>query len=270
MRGTKAQVGVRAFHRHGLPLVALILASTATARAEPLTATTVSDAPGLKSIRIEAPDPGIPICVVVPTRAGDCGDVDTAALATQFKSTVRDANEVVSLVLVRYESHSVAVNVMRLGHPGKDMTDHRISLFIQGMNDAQRGDATRVLQAPGRTRLGEYQAISASYEQKHDDVALLTSTHVVFGEKQLHSITFISPVAEAASKQRVERHVLQSLVYEPGDLGFLGKPHAEYLGYRTAKLGVPVLTLLFLAGFVGWLSWRSRRATRPRPTAPVR
>ena len=238
-----------------LLVVLFFVVLTAQAKAEPLTSFEVTDKPQLASVRIEAPEDDVPLCMVFPSKQGECEGLDTSAMLAEINSKLPPVSRLIALAFIRFEDHAVVAYLTRMHHTVSDMTEPRLEGFIRGIVEpASKDPNIRFLQTPRRTKVGELEALDYATEMAVGDISLHSRTTAVFASDRIHQFSFFAPSTRAASAKKVERHVLGTLRYEPGDLGRFGEPNevssAYHLGLWLGRLAIPgcfVLTFLIVA-----------------------
>jgi len=226
-------------------LVGLLLSGTAGA--QELTSYEVMDPPTLRSLRIEAPEKDVPICVVLPSVQGMCEGVDSAGLVAQTRAKLDPKVAMLAMALLRYEDFAVVVMVTRMRH-SDTITDEWIEGFMRGVvKPAQSAPGSRIVKHPYRIKLAGAEGVKAEIEIPAEGETMRTWSTAVFASDQLHAITYLTPAAEAETGAGVVAHIDSTLSYNPGEPSLVGRSSDFVRGYR---LGLVILPLIGIAVMV--------------------
>lgn len=254
-------------------------ASSAPASSGPRTGYRTSfvfrDAPRLETIRFEAPENDVPVCVVVPasehridpaTALGvdECEGIDV--VSTSMRSRIERSSGTAAMlaqVILRYDlaAHDrdlgpivVAVAAWRPGM--KDASHEAVASFIAGLAPPFRADeeaaSIRVSSPPVEARVADVLGAKSTLLVTTKEGPKRVEVRAMFGAEQSHVLTFATSVDASHRRLPVLDHVLSTIRYEPGDLGDFNRGPGRRVAVF-AGISVAVLAAIF---------WWRRRAMR--------
>jgi hypothetical protein len=224
----------------------------------------VSDPPALEELRIEAAAKDAAVCLVAPTKRGDCDDVDTMAIQSTVRALVKAPEVLLAVAVVRFESGETAmVSVSRQPYLGAAMTDVELRNFMREIGDAAvKAPGSRHLVEPQRTRVAGAEAVAFSTVRNVDGETIRTETRSLFAENGVYFVMITGPSGDTPSFRALTDHVFGSIRFAPGNLRGFGEPSRALDSrglLRIFSFGIVVATIAFL------LERRARAWMPPTP-----
>lgn len=235
-----------------------------SALAGPFTSQVVRDEPNLKSFRIESATPDMPLCMMLPSVAGECDGFDTSRASDSARRLMLDGSTVVAMGTLREPDANVVVLVYRHPTRGKDLETEVMDRILAGMGEAiaaRRG--AKEVEKPHRLQIHGREALRVVVDSTEEDQAVRTTLVGLFGAEQLHVFLFLAPVAYDVEASRSIGHMLDTIEYEPGDLGTFGQSrqsiHSERVRRLMYRLGIPLAL-----GLIAYIIFKKRKSAPAR------